>query len=379
MKNLIYFDSAATSWPKPVSVIKAISNSFYMYGGNPGRSGHILSLNAAKAIYECREKICDAIEFEHPERVVFTYNTTYALNFAIKGLCKDNSHILISNLEHNSVLRPVYALSKDSKRNITYDVFDALGTKEQVLTNFKAKIKPSTNLAVITMASNVCGKVLPISDISKICKENSIKLIVDAAQSGGCVPISFYQLGADCICFAGHKSFYGPQGTGFCVFSKETEIQSLIQGGNGVDSKNLDMSGFLPEKLEAGTLSTPGICGLYQGIEYVLSTGIQSIYEKGIFLCDYLSEKLLNMSNISVYSGDFDKTPCIVFNKKNQSADYVSSMLSEKGICVRSGFHCAPLAHKALGTQEQGAVRISISHKNTTKEIDKFIDVLNKI
>lgn len=378
MKDIIYFDNAATSWPKPQKVINEINNSFYKNGGNPGRSGHTLSLKAANAIYECRETICNAIGFNEPSRVVFSYNTTYALNLAIKGLCKDGSHIIISNLEHNSVLRPVHALANQG-RSITYDIFNALGTNFEVISNFKSKIKSNTALAIITMASNVCGKILPVSDIAKICKQNSITLIIDAAQSGGCVPIDFYDLGADCICFAGHKSFYGPQGAGFCVFSKNTEPFPLIQGGNGVDTENPEMSAFLPERLEAGTLSTPCISGLSEGIKYVISKDIQAIYETGKFLSDYLIERLNNMSDITVYSGLYEKTPCIIFNKKDKSSSFVSSALSDEKICVRSGFHCAPLAHQAIGTSDDGAVRVSLSHNNSTREIEKFLKVLKKI
>ena len=266
----------------------------------------------------------------------------------------------------------MHALTKQN-RNITYDVFDALGTNSEVVLDFKSKIKNNTHLAVITMASNVCGKILPVSEISQICKEHSIKLIVDAAQSGGCVPIDFYKMAADCICFAGHKSFYGPQGVGFCVFSKDIEPESIVQGGNGVDSSSPEMSGELPEKLEAGTLSTPSICGLSEGIKYVLSKDINAIYQKGKYLSDYLVERLNDITNVTVYSGTYEKTPCVIFNKTGKSPSLVSSVLSDNGICVRSGFHCAPLAHKALETTTDGAVRISLSHKNTTKEIEKFL------
>ena len=379
MNSLIYFDNAATSWPKPKSVIKAISASFGESGGNPGRSYHPLSLGAAKAVYSCREALCSLFGCVNPENVVFAYNTTHALNMAIKGLAQKNSHMLISNLEHNSVIRPVHALCADASNNMSYDVFDARGTKEEILKSFEQKIRPETKLAAVTMASNVCGKILPVGKISEICRKHGIKLIADCAQSAGCVPFDFASLGADVLCGAGHKSLYGPQGVGFCIFADGLEPRAVIEGGNGVNSASPEMDGPLPERLEAGTMGTPAICGLEAGVKYVADRGVSEIYERGQYLADYLCDGLKQIDGIEIYGECDNRTPCVLFNKSGVKSEKVAAFLADEGICVRSGLHCAPLAHKAFGTEQSGAVRVSMSVSNKPWEIDKFLLRINSM
>ena len=373
MKKLIYFDSAATSWPKPECVIKAVKDSFYNAGGNPGRSSHMLSVEAAKRIYSCRETLCRIFNTNEPEKVVLTYNATLALNMAIKGLAKKDSRILISNLEHNSVIRPVYALCQKRENRMEYSVFDALGDKDKVLGEFESKLTPDTSLAVVTMASNVCGRILPVKEISEICKKRKVKLIVDCAQSAGGIPVDFNQIGADAICGAGHKSLYGPQGVGFCILSENTEPQSIIEGGNGVNSLSPYMDAPVPERLEAGTPGTPAICGLDAGAKYVMNIGIGEIYERGKYLGNYLSERLMNIKDVEVYGDCDERTPCILFNKRGIDSERAANLLAQNGICVRGGLHCAPLAHEAFGTAAHGAVRVSMSFGNKTSEIDALL------
>ncbi len=379
IEKLIYFDHAATSYPKPESVIRAMNSAIRDKGGNPGRSGHILSYRAAKAIFECREKICELVSFSSPERIIFAQNTTHALNMAIRGLAGRDNHIVISNLEHNSVLRPVHALSQ-SGEGITYSVFDALDEDDDtVLFNFKSALRQNTRLAVITYASNVCGKILPVERIASVCKAKGIKLIVDAAQAGGVIPINFDTVGADVICFAGHKGLYGPQGTGVMICAESVEPECFIFGGNGVNSSDLGMGGILPERLEAGTLNTPGICGLCEGVKYVIKTTPEEIFGRSLLLCEYASQRLLDIENIRIHGNFGVRVPVILFEKAGMSPEKLSEHLSDAGICTRSGLHCAPLAHTALGTQDRGGVRISLSHLNTKNEIDRFLLALKRV
>lgn len=378
MKKYIYFDNAATTTAKPEAVIRASAAAMERLG-NPGRSGHDISVYAAESVYMCRESICRLFGFDKPERVVFTANATYALNIAIKGCAQNNSHILISNFEHNSVIRPVHKLSLDKSRGITYSFFNAAGTDSEIVYDFLSKIKPNTKMAVVTFASNVCGKILPVQKISSVCRQRGILLICDASQGAGGVPINTKTLGADIICFAGHKSLYGPQGTGGIIFCCRNDPETIIEGGNGVNSADRQMSGNLPEKLEAGTVNTPGICGLGAGIGYVSKIGINEIFDRNTFLINRLSENLKNIDGVTLYGECELRTPTIVFNKNRMPSEELAQVLNERKICVRGGFHCAPAAHTALETGSGGAVRASLTFTNTLQEIDRFSFELSKI
>lgn len=377
MKKYVYFDQAATTVHKPECVRRAMLSSLEALG-NPGRSGHDLSYKAALEIYECRKSVCRLFGCDRPERVVFTYNATYALNMAVKGLAAPHSHILISNLEHNSVIRPVYALSKTSAE-ITYTVFDATGSDNDTVYDFVSKIRPNTRMAVVTFASNVCGKILPIARLADVCRKRGILLICDASQAAGCVPINVGALGIDVLCFAGHKSLYGPQGVGGALFYSDCEPTPILEGGNGVHSADKGMSGSLPERLEAGTLGTPAVCGLNAGIGYVTKIGIGEIFERNRLLIDRLTEALLSVSGVTVYGLCEHRTPTLVFNKQGIPSEEMAERLNESGFCVRGGFHCAPLAHAALKTGEYGAVRASLAFGNTSAEIDAFALAVSRL
>lgn len=377
MSRLIYLDNAATSYPKPVNVINAVNDSL-MRCGNPGRSGHELSIYSAKAVYTCRETICSFFNFGYPENIVFTYNTTYALNMAIKGLVSDGDEIVISNLEHNSVLRPVFELSKE-ERNISHKTFNALGTDEKILLDFRNTLSEKTKLCVITMCSNVTGKILPYKEIGEICKEKGIKLIFDAAQCAGLIPIDLSSLYFSAVCFAGHKSLYGIMGSGFCIFSKGIEPISIIQGGNGVESILPYQSGLLPERLEAGTVGVPGIIALDEGLRHIMQVGLNHIYDKCSYLESRLTKALSETSGVTLYGKTANKVSTVLFNIDGIPSEDAASLLSSRGICVRAGLHCSPLAHKALGTQQLGAVRASISHFNSGEDIDALTKEIKNI
>ncbi len=375
--SLIYLDNAATSYPKPKNVINAVSDAL-LRCGNPGRSGHELSLYSLKAVYSCREAICSFFGFGHPESIVFTYNTTYALNMAIGGLCEDDSEIVVSNLEHNSVLRPVSDLSR-SKRGITVKVFDASGSDDEITSSFESALSPKTKMAVITMCSNVTGKILPYKRIGEICRSSGVKLILDAAQCAGLIPIDLSSFYFSAVCFAGHKSLYGIMGTGFCVFSPGENPRSLIQGGNGVESASTVQTGPLPERLESGTAGVPGIIALHEGIRHITGVGLSHIREKCSYLESRLSSALSQIDTVTIYGKGANKVSTVLFNVKGLASEEAAFLLSQKGICVRAGLHCAPLCHKTLGTFDTGAVRASISHFNSGEDIDSFIREVQRI
>ncbi len=377
-RNLIYFDNAATGYPKPRSVIRAVNNAFDKFGGNPGRSGHSLSVDASRMIFGCREAICDFLNYNYPERVVFTPNASYALNIAIFGLYEKNSNIIISDLEHNSVLRPVVALSENKDNNISYTTFSAAWMRDElVISDFVSKITDKTKLAVITYASNICGRILPIEKISNICKQRNIKLIIDASQACGEIPISLKDLYFDAFCSAGHKGLYGPTGTGFVIFSDGCEPKSLIFGGNGINSEVPYMVGEIPERLEVGTLNTVGISGLCEGVKFIEKLGVSYIHESCTEIRKFIEAELQN-SGAVVYGDYAEKTPIVLFNIPEFDAARISSFLDGCSICTRSGLHCAPTAHKALFTGAYGAVRVSLGYANTMQEAERFIITLNK-
>lgn len=372
---MIYFDNAATTFPKPDCVNDGIINCMRNYCGNPGRSSHTLSIASAMKIYECRCEIALLFGSDYPENVVFTYNATYALNTAIKGLVKPGSHVLISDLEHNSVFRPVHGLSESGI--ITYDVFPSHnGDKEKIISGISSLIKENTSALICTHASNICGIILPIAEIGMLCRSRGITFIVDAAQSAGLHDINIERMNIDVLCAPGHKALYGPQGTGFLLSHNGVRFGTFIEGGSGINSLDPEMPDQLPERLEAGTLATPCIAGLCEGIKYIRKIGLDNIREKEISLTKRAAEVLGNIKGLVLYAPDHLQTGTLSFNIEGFKASDIASMLDEKNICVRSGFHCSPLAHTALKTGDEGAVRISFGLFNKADEIDGLYHIL---
>ena len=375
---MIYLDNAATTWPKPESVYREVNRCMTDYCGNPGRGGHTMSAAAGRAVYDCRCLVAELFSAK-PENVVFTLNTTYALNMAIKGIARTGDHIIISNMEHNSVLRPVIATGCD------YDVFDAMGPPESVIRSILSLLTPRTRMIVCTHRSNICPIRLPIKAIGGLCKQRGLCFIVDTAQSAGVYPVDVRECHIDALCFAGHKSLYGIQGAGGVIFSSRykgeaaRKLHTLVEGGSGIASLEEYMPSLLPERLEAGTLPTPAIAGLAAGIRAVTEVGIPRIREHEISLYRRVRERLCNHEGIEVYCPDIGYGETLLFNVRGMPSTEVADRLDREGICVRAGFHCAPLAHKALGTGESGAVRVSFGAFNTAEEADILCDVLNKI
>ena len=368
---MIYFDNAATTYKKPPSVIKAVRACIRRYSANPGRGAHRLSIYASEAVYDARERVAAFFSCDSPERVVFTYNTTYALNLAIKSIVKPNTHVLISNLEHNSVVRPIQKLADAT--GVSYSVFDT--SADDLRTEIVSHIRPETKTIVSTVASNVTGAEIPLEVLVDIKREYGLKLIIDAAQAAGHKNITLTG-DVDAFCFPAHKAMLGIMGTGVCIFGADYTPASLIEGGSGILSKSLYMPDTLPEALEAGTLGLPGIVALSEGIRFLESYGIGEVEKRIEYLTQLLIDRIGAVKGARIIGAN---NGVVSFMLRDFGSEDAAARLDGKGICTRAGFHCAPLAHEALGTGDTGTVRASLSIFNTRREIDRFYRALREI
>lgn len=375
---MIYLDNAATTFPKPKPVYDAMKNSLMKYGANPGRSGHKMSVETAKMVYNTRESISNMFGAQ-VENVIFTGNCTSALNMAIKGILKKGDHIIISDMEHNSVLRPVHNLYENGL--VTYSVAEVVeGDFDATVKNFRNLINENTKMIACTHGSNLTGTVLPIEKLGKLCSEKRIYFLVDAAQSAGVIPINMSETGIDFLCMPGHKGLYGPPGTGILIAEKPDAIVPTIHGGTGNLSLSFSQPYNMPEKLESGTLNTPGIISLGKGIEYINKTGINKIYKYETELASKLYENLRGMRKVKLYTKPPKlgyNLPVICFNIEGYYSEETTEYLSSKGFCVRGGFHCAALTHNKLGTIQTGAVRASFASFNTSEQVRKFSQTIH--
>lgn len=374
---MIYFDNAATTFPKPPAVKAALLDCLDHWCGNPGRGAHALSLASAEKVYYCREQAAALLGISDPARAVFTGGATAALNTLIKGLLRGGDHVLCSELEHNAVWRPLKALARAGV--ISLDVFPVIGlTDAQILQEVAQRVQKKTRLVICTHMSNVCSVVLPIAKIGALCRQNGILFAVDAAQSAGHLPIHMENMCIDALAIPAHKGLYGLPGCGMLALRTRLTPRPLMEGGSGVNSLSPYMPRELPERLEAGTLPVPAIAGLIGGISHVTSIGIPDIqkHEEGLFLA--ARERIEAVHGFEVVAREH-AGPVLLFRHERVSGVSVARALSEKGIAVRAGLHCAPLAHRALGTGQAGGVRISFSHYNTVAELDALYRTLKEI
>ena len=349
---MIYLDNAATSFPKPKRVIRETLNCIKNYCANPGRSSHKLALRTDEEIYNARDTICNFLSSGKPENICFTSNATYALNIAVKTLITSPCHILISDIEHNSVLRPIQKLKESL--NIEYSCFSTDGDLEY---NITSQIRSNTGAIVCNLMSNVTGEEIPLNILSEISKKHGLILIADASQLLGHNNINLSDNPCDALCAPGHKGLFGIQGCGFVVFKKAPK-ETLIEGGSGNYSARLDMPPNLPERFEAGTLPTPSIVSLRAGIDFLEKYGIENVKKKIDKLTDLFAERVMGVKNIECFS---KKNGIVSFRMKNKSSSFLASELNRFNIFTRSGLHCAPLVHKKLGTTDTGLVRVSLS------------------
>ena len=382
--SITYLDNAATTFPKPRCVCEEVDRCIKSYCGNPGRSAHPLAIAAANKIYECREHISKIFSSDHPENVIFTMNTTYAINMAIKGMLRRGDHVLISDMEHNSVYRPIEKLFREGF--ITYSVFATVKNgsvldNDKILRSINRLIRPGrTKMLICSHIPNICSAVRPISAIGALCRDKGITFVLDAAQSAGHVPINIKNSCIDILCAPAHKGLYGIQGCGFMLLGDKILPRSIMEGGNGINSLSPEMPDFAPERFEAGTLPTPSIAGLSEGISYLSKFTFEEISAHDIALFDRLKYMMMNSPELKtkIYLPEA-RGAVLLFNMDGVSSETVGRFLGEKGICVRSGYHCSALGHKVLGTDETGAVRVSFGIFNTQNDVELLLRSLKEL
>ncbi len=376
--NMIYLDNAATTMRKPQEVIDAVMLAMGSMG-NAGRGVNDASLSASRLIYDTRERLCRMFGGSDPRQVVFTCNSTESLNIAIRGLLNPGDHVITTMLEHNSVLRPLYDLEAKGT-SLTIIESDRSGNFD--IEDMKRAVRPETKMIVCTNGSNLTGNYVELKPIGEFARERRILFVVDASQTAGVFPINVEEMKIDVLCFTGHKGLLGPQGTGGMYVREGVNIRPLKAGGTGVQTYSKSQPVQMPTALEAGTLNGHGIAGLHAALGYIEEHGIGAIRKREQELMRRFYEGVKDIENVTVY-GDFDTMDRCAIVTLN-IGDYDSSEVSDElltgyGISTRSGGHCAPLMHKALGTVEQGAVRFSFSHYNTDEEVDAAVKAVREL
>jgi cysteine desulfurase family protein len=378
---MIYFDQAASSWPKPKGVAEAMAEAVLEYGANPGRGGHRLAVRAAEVVGQTRTKLAKLFGIKRPSDLIFFNNATSALNQAIKGFdWKEGDHVLATMFEHNAVRRPLAYLRDRYGVQVTLLKPDHNGCVD--LAKVRQAIHRQTKLIVATHMSNVTGAILPIREIGRIAHELDIPFLVDASQSAGILPIDVEEDHIDLLAFPGHKGLYGPQGTGGLYIAPHLDLIPLCHGGTGSFSELEVQPEQRPERYESGTLNTPGLAGLKVGVSFVLETGVNEIKRKEEQLTRYALEGLQTIEGIRLYGPDADveRGPVISFNLKGISPHELAAILDQYyHIATRAGLHCAPLAHQSIQTEREGTVRISFGYFNHQEEIDQLISALQEI
>ena len=375
---MIYFDNAATTYPKPKIVYDEIMDAMINYGANPGRSGHKLALKASREVFETRQLLSRFFNTGNPMNIIFTFNCTESLNIGIKGILKSGDHVITTSMEHNSVLRPIQYLSKIGVESTIVNA-NSEGLINPI--DIENAIKANTKLIVTTHISNLVGSITPIGEIGAIAKKQGIYYLVDAAQSAGVYDIDVKKMNIDILAFPGHKSLLGPQGTGGLYINDDLDIESIFQGGTGSDSGSMIQPNVRPDKFESGTINSPGVIGLGAGIRYIMDKGIDSIRYHEEELTKYFIRGIEKIEGIKIYGPLTDRQgPVVSLNVKDIDSSEIAYILDDEyNIAVRPGLHCAPLAHKTIDTLNQGSVRFSFGIFNTYEEIDYAIKSLKKI
>ncbi len=375
---MIYLDNAATSFPKPSKVYEEAMNCMKNYCANPGRGSHNMAIKSALKVMEARDLISEIFNIKNPFSIVFTSNATEALNIAIKGLLKRGDHVISTVIEHNSVLRPLNLMAK-SGIEVTLISSDKAGFINPL--DIKDEIKLNTKAIIVNHASNVLGSIQDINSIGKIAKTYGVIFIVDVSQSAGSISIDVERDNIDLLAFPGHKGLLGPQGTGALYVKEGIELKSFKEGGTGSSSNSMEQPYELPDKFESGTLNTPGIAGLCEGLKFIKKIGIENIYREEMQLMEQLISELKKLDFINIYGGTLlkNRVSVLSINIEGIDASVVGEKLNDADIAVRTGYHCAALIHKVIGTEYRGTVRISPGCFNTSKDIDELISNIIKI
>lgn len=371
---IVNFDNAATTFPKPPEVRLAVEKALVRYG-SAGRGGHPIAARTSEMVYAARESAADFFGAK-PEQVVFTHNCTHALNLAIQGMAQGGGHFVISDLEHNSVLRPVYALAKKGK--IRYSIAAVKEKPAETVQSFRSQLRPDTKAVICTIASNVTGQILPWREIGQLCRDRGICFIADGAQGCGILPVKLSD-GINILCTAGHKGLYGITGTGLLISDGKFPLPPLMQGGSGSLSNQPEQPDFLPDSLECGTLNVIGAASVKAGLEFVRKRGISEIYRVESALCEMLIARLRTIPDVIVYrSPRAEYVPIVSFNIREIPSEETAQLLAKEGFCVRAGLHCAPLAHHRLGT-ENGTVRFAPSVFSRPQDVQRFAQTVRTI
>jgi cysteine desulfurase family protein len=378
--DIVYLDNGATSFPKPPGVSEAMSRWMTEIGGSPGRSGHRLSTLAAKAVFETRESLARLLGVASSRRIVFTKNATEALNQAIHGCLLPGDRVVTTSMEHNSVMRPLHHLS--NRGAIEIETIRCTPRGELPLAEFRAAVARGARMAVITHASNVCGTIMPIPEIASICRAQGTILLVDAAQTAGAVPIDAEGWGIDLLAFTGHKSLFGPTGTGGLYVAEEIQLTPLTQGGTGSFSENEEQPAFLPDNLESGTLNAVGLAGLAAGVDFILEQGLDRIRQAEVETTAALLDGLSKIPGVTVQGpGDpawMSAVVSITFDGLSPSE--AGFLLDEGfGVLTRVGLHCAPSAHRTIGTFPAGTVRLAPGYFTTAAQIDRTLRAIDSL
>ena len=378
----IYLDNASTSFPKPKEVLDSINNFMINLGGNSGRGSSSSSLKSSHVTYNCREAIAQFFNFNKSENVIFTNNITSSLNILLNSIVQEGWHVITSTMEHNSVLRPLFKLKEE--RNIELTVVQADNNGFVAAADIDNAIKDNTKLVILSQASNVTGNIQPLKEIGELCRKKSIYFIIDTAQSAGSINVDFKELNCNALAFTGHKGLLGPQGIGGFIIDDDLNdiAKPVFVGGTGSMSYSLVQPDFLPDKFESGTLNTPGIAGLYSAINFINKETINAIHTKEMYLSRLLLDDLNNMDYVTLYGPNttINRLSTFSINLNDMNSNEFSYYLDSKyNIITRTGLHCAPLAHKTIGTENMGTVRISIGYFNTVEDIKSLIDAIYHI
>lgn len=378
--RITYLDNAASSWPKPDGVKESMAEAIDQYAANPGRGGHQLAMRASKTLFRARLQLSRLFGIQNPNDLFFYLNATQALNQAIKGFLQEGDHVVTSAIEHNSVRRPLEQLRRTKKVEITYvePRSDGLFYAD----DFASAVRQETRLIAVSHASNLTGLILPVKEIGQIAKTAGIRLLVDASQTAGVLPIHVEEMGIDMLAFPGHKGLYGPQGTGGLYVHGEIDLEPLIVGGTGSQSEAIEQPTTRPDRYESGTANTVGLAGLLAGVTFVMEKGVENIHAHEWALAKRTMEELMNIDGVEVYGPNLsiERVGVVAFNIQGADASEVSFILDQQyGIATRAGYHCTPLGHQTAGTEKKGAVRASFGVFNTEEDVFALIKAVKEI
>lgn len=373
---MIYFDNAATSFPKPAATREALAAVFTRYGANPGRGGYEMAMETSQMVYRARERLIEFLGKEDASGVVFTQNCTGAINLGLKGVLRPGQHAVLSSMEHNSVLRPLERMKQDGF--IAYDIAHVdINDPQKTVENFRALMRPNTRLVACIHGSNVFGTVQPVEELCALAHEQGALFLLDAAQTAGVLPIDLNRLPADIVALALHKGLYAPTALGALVVNGDMLLDTILEGGTGSLSLESDMPDFLPDRLEAGTVNTTGIAGFLGGLSFVKKRGVEKLHTQEMAVIRRLCAGLKKIPGVVLYNEP--RLPVLSFCITGMTGEAVAARLGERGFALRGGLHCSPLAHRTMGTLEGGTARIGVGAFNTLPQAEALLQAVARL